>query len=145
MLVLAGVTVREADVLFEPLQAPVAVHVSAFVELQVRTLEAPAVMDVGEALRLTVGAGVLLLDELLELLDELLELELELLDELLLELLEPPPLPPVLTPPPPPPHAASANITRNRTGRRFMGGLLQKTQVSQCDIPLKFRGNGDIN
>ncbi len=125
-----GVTVREPEVLWAPLQLPLAVQVSAFVELHVRTLEAPALIDTGEALRLTVGAGVLL-DELLELLDEL-ELELELLDELL----EPPPLPPpLLTPPPPPPHAASANITRNRTGRRFMGGLLQEHQSVIVVIP----------
>jgi hypothetical protein len=134
VLVLAGVTVREAEVLFAPLHAPEAVHVLAFVELHVRTLEVPALIDAGEALRLTVGAGVLL-DELLELLDELLD-----------ELLEPPPLPPpVLTPPPPPPHAASANIKRNRTGRRFMGGLLQKTTVSHCGHPARLSDNGGIN
>lgn len=124
VLVLEGVTVREAEVLWAPLQLPDAVHESAFVELQVRTLEAPAVIDAGEALRLMVGAGVLLLDELLEL--------LELLDPLPLPLpLLPLPLP--LVPPLPPPHAASVNMTRNKTGRRFMEASYGKVSGNYGD------------
>jgi hypothetical protein len=145
VLVLTGVTVSEAEVFLAPLQAPLAVQVSAFDELQVSTLESPALIDVGEALRLTAGAGVALLDELLELLellDELLEL-LELLDELP----EPPPplFPPLLMPPPPPPpppHAASVSIKRNRTGRRFMGGLLPERQSVIVVHPLNYGVGG---
>jgi hypothetical protein len=42
-----------------PLQAPEAVQEAVFVELQVRVLEPPAVRLVGEALRETVGAGLI--------------------------------------------------------------------------------------
>lgn len=103
----SGVTVTEPEVLLVPLQLPDAVHESAFVELQVKVLVPPAVIELGEALRLTVGAGALL---------ELLELDAP----------EPPvtPVPPALTPPLPPPHALSAKSTKNRTGRRFIENLL---------------------
>lgn len=114
MDVALGVTVTEPEVLFVPLQSPDAVQLSAFVELQVRTLELPAAIDSGEALKVTVGAGALL---------ELLELDAP----------EPPlaPVPPLLTPPPPPPQALSANIAKNRTGRRFIENLLQENTKAQ--------------
>lgn len=112
--------------LFVPLHAPDAAQVSAFVELQVRTLELPAAIDMGEALRVTVGAGALL---------ELLELDAP----------DPPlaPVPPALTlpPPPPPPQALNAKSVKNKTGRRFIENLLYeniKTQTGPGELARRF-------
>ena len=48
----------EPDVAFVPLQAPDAVQEEALVEVQVKVLAWPAVTELGEALKATVGAGV---------------------------------------------------------------------------------------
>jgi hypothetical protein len=45
-------------VLFEPDQVPEAVHAVAFVEFQVRVDDWPEVIEVGDAVSVTVGAGV---------------------------------------------------------------------------------------
>ena len=56
MALLAGETLWEPFVFFEPLQPLYAVHVSASVVFQESVLEWPAVIEAGEALIFIVGA-----------------------------------------------------------------------------------------
>ena len=53
-----GVTTWEPEVDFEPVQATPAEHDDVLVEDQERVDDPPEVIDVGEADRVTVGAGV---------------------------------------------------------------------------------------
>ena len=57
-MVCVGVTVAEPAVACAPVQPPEAVQEEAFVEDQERVEELPADSEVGEAERVTVGAGV---------------------------------------------------------------------------------------
>ncbi len=51
------VSVWEPEVVLLPLQPPLAVQEVVFAEDQVRVLDPPEVMEVGEALKFRVGAG----------------------------------------------------------------------------------------
>lgn len=99
MDVWVGLTDREPEVVFVPLQAPLAVHVLAPADCQLITLVPPEAIEAGDAVNV-MAIGVLRV----KLPVALISFE-DALDESSESL---------------PPHAGRANKTSNRIGRRFI-------------------------